>query len=71
MTLRNTKTIETAQFTTAKELKDWLSLWSDAQLSAIYFEDDLSCSIFSISYISIGIVEETLSDGSKVTSLKL
>jgi len=60
----NGKVVETYHFTSAKELRDWLNLWNDKQLSTIWTEDSNG------NEITIQWIENDLEDGSHTYDLR-
>tara|TARA_R110001632_G_scaffold211279_1_gene336688 strand:- start:858 stop:1235 length:378 start_codon:yes stop_codon:yes gene_type:complete len=57
------ETLETLQFTTAADLRDWLNALKTTDLSTVYVESN------SGSVLTLEFEEETLTDGSKVNNM--
>jgi len=58
------ETLETFQFATAADLRDWLNAFKTTDLSTVYISPDQGSG-----YLTLAWEEETLTDGSKVNNI--
>lgn len=63
MSLTNSKLVETFQFSSLGELKEWLGIFTHKNLDTILVE--------GADYINFEWYEETLSDGSTVNNFRI
>jgi len=58
------ETVETFNFETAADLRDWLNAFKTTDLSTVYVESNSGSG-----YLTLAFEEETLTDGSKVNNM--